>query len=307
MQSRMRAAVVLATWVFVLAACGANTNEATERAQRCPDGIHDEWEECDDGNILDNDACLSSCKLPTCGDEFVVVGVEECDGRNLNPVTGSFGDPFTCLDLGRESGTLTCTAACRLNVSGCGAPFTPSPTSSPAPSTTPTPTATSTPDRGMCGNMTVEPGETCDDGNVEENDPCPNDCLIEPCSPTGTTRSLQIDFAPPPFQDASSITLLLTYPDGSVSLPGSGGDASIAARITGRQTGSTFTPNDLDHALRVVYTRPGRINPGRVFLVGFDECGGATAPTLDDFDCRVVGCSNSSTALTGCTCTISEP
>lgn len=307
MQSRTRAAIVLATCAMALAACGAKTNEATDRAQRCPDGIHDEWEECDDGNISETDACLSSCKLPTCGDEFVFIGVEGCDGRNLNPVTGNFNDPFTCADLGRDAGTLTCTADCRLDQSGCGAAFTPTPTSSPAPSTTPTPTATATPNRGMCGNRTVEPDETCDDGNLDENDPCPNDCVIEPCDPAGTTRSIQVDFVPPEFQDASSITLLITYPDESVSIPGSGADASVGSRVTGRQTGSTVTPNDFDHALRVVYTRPGRINPGRVFLLGFDDCTGGAAPAIDEFDCQVVGCSNSSGPLDGCSCTVSEP
>lgn len=307
MQSRTRAAIALVSSAVILAGCGSSTNEATQRAKRCPDGIHDEWEECDDGNILDNDTCLSTCKLPTCGDEFVVVGVEECDGRNLNPVTGTFNDPFTCSDLGRDAGTLTCTADCRLDVSGCGGLFTPTPTSSPAPSTTPTPTATATPDRGMCGNGIPETGETCDDGNLDENDECPNDCTIEPCDPAGTTRSVQVDFVPPEFQDASSISLLITYPDGSVGIPGSGSDASVVARITGRQTGATLTPNDLDHALRVVYTRPGRINPGRVFLLGFDDCTGGTAPSIDDFGCQIVGCSNSSGPLEGCSCTVSEP
>ncbi len=36
-------------------------------------------EECDDGNLDDGDACLSTCVQATCGDGFLWGGVEECD------------------------------------------------------------------------------------------------------------------------------------------------------------------------------------------------------------------------------------
>lgn len=312
MQSRAWTAIMLASFALVLGACTDNSGDATERALRCTDGVLDGDEECDDGNREDTDGCLSSCMLPTCGDEFVFIGTEECDGRNLNPVSGVFNDPFTCANFQRDGGTLACHPDCRLDLSACGPLFTPTstPTSTPTGILTATPTATATPTptrNPMCGNRTVEPGETCDDGNEEDDDPCPNDCIIEPCTPAGTTLTVQVDFAPPPFQDASSITVLLTYPDGTVSLPGAGNDPSVGGRITGRQSGSTVTPNDFDHALRVVYSRAGRINPAqRLFLVEFDECSGAQPPDLEEFSCRVTGCANSSTPLEGCTCTVSE-
>ena len=40
-------------------------------------------EECDDGNLRDNDQCTSLCKIATCGDGVVQVGVEECDDGNF--------------------------------------------------------------------------------------------------------------------------------------------------------------------------------------------------------------------------------
>lgn len=315
MQSRMLSAVVLATLALVLSACADDTGDETaEQFALCTNGVLDNGEECDDGNRLDNDGCLSTCVLAICGDEFVVVGTEECDGRNLAAASGLFSPTefFTCGHLGRDGGTLSCAPDCRFDISACGPLFTPTPTSTATPTglltatptTTPTPTPTPNP---LCGNRTVEPPETCDDGNVDDNDPCPSNCIILPCTPAGTTRSLEVKFAPPPFQDASSITLLLLYPDGSVSLPGAGSDASVGARITARQTGTTVTPNDFDHALRVVYSRPGRINPGRVFLVGFDECAGAPMPDLEEFVCQVVGCSNSNGPLEGCTCNVAVP
>jgi cysteine-rich repeat protein len=48
----------------------------------CGDGILQVNEECDDGNLEDTDACLSSCIAATCGDLVVQAGVEQCDDAN---------------------------------------------------------------------------------------------------------------------------------------------------------------------------------------------------------------------------------
>lgn len=45
----------------------------------CGDGILNADEECDDGNMDNTDACLTTCTLPSCGDGFVHAGFEECD------------------------------------------------------------------------------------------------------------------------------------------------------------------------------------------------------------------------------------
>lgn len=45
-------------------------------------------EECDDANLNENDACLSTCRLNVCGDGVVHLGVEECDDANDNPNDG---------------------------------------------------------------------------------------------------------------------------------------------------------------------------------------------------------------------------
>jgi cysteine-rich repeat protein len=39
-------------------------------------------EECDDGNLNDGDACLSTCRSARCGDGVVRTGVEQCDGSD---------------------------------------------------------------------------------------------------------------------------------------------------------------------------------------------------------------------------------
>ncbi|MEZ4449127.1 MAG: DUF4215 domain-containing protein [Nannocystaceae bacterium] len=45
-------------------------------------------EECDDGNAVDTDACLSTCVAAKCGDGQVQEGVEECDDGNDAPALG---------------------------------------------------------------------------------------------------------------------------------------------------------------------------------------------------------------------------
>lgn len=44
-------------------------------------------EECDDGNADDNDACLNTCKVATCGDGILRTGIEQCDNGASNSDT----------------------------------------------------------------------------------------------------------------------------------------------------------------------------------------------------------------------------
>lgn len=101
------------------------------------------------------------------------------------------------------------------------------------------------------------------------------------------------------------MTLLIGYRDNLISLPGNG--TAPAARIRLRPSGSTVTPNDLDYALRVVMSRAGGLPAGRLFVVDFDSCSGAAAPTTADLSCTVAGCSNSSGPISGCTCSVLNP
>jgi len=60
-----------------------NSSSSTGPAPFCGDGEQDPGEACDDGNLLDDDACTATCDLATCGDGLVQLGVEECDDGNL--------------------------------------------------------------------------------------------------------------------------------------------------------------------------------------------------------------------------------
>jgi cysteine-rich repeat protein len=53
-------------------------------ASFCGDGVL--WqgmEGCDDGNMVDSDACPTSCQPAACGDGFLYQGMEACDDGNM--------------------------------------------------------------------------------------------------------------------------------------------------------------------------------------------------------------------------------
>ncbi|MEM9455534.1 MAG: DUF4215 domain-containing protein, partial [Myxococcota bacterium] len=102
----------------------------------CGDGLIDGSEagveECDDANLDNNDLCLNTCMLATCGDGFVRTGIEECDDGNLEDGDGCSA---TCtlpncgngvVDLGEECddanavNTDSCLTTCALATCGDG-------------------------------------------------------------------------------------------------------------------------------------------------------------------------------------------
>ena len=50
----------------------------------CGDGTTDANEECDDGNMSNEDACTNGCRSAFCGDALVYAGQEECDDGNTD-------------------------------------------------------------------------------------------------------------------------------------------------------------------------------------------------------------------------------
>lgn len=67
------------------------------QAPVCGDGFsgNTAWEQCDDGNTVDNDGCSNSCVLRYCGDDIVQVNQwEQCDG--LTWANGVLPDWYVC-------------------------------------------------------------------------------------------------------------------------------------------------------------------------------------------------------------------
>ncbi len=136
---------------------------------RCGDGILSPREDCDDGNVANNDGCSATCGIEpgyactgapsvcaaTCGNG-VLNASEECDDGNKTSGDG-------------------CSASCRVEAGrAC-----------------PVPGAACV---ATCGNGVIDPGELCDDGNQRVGDGCSASCRIErgyECSgaPSSCTRT----------------------------------------------------------------------------------------------------------------------
>ena len=152
------------------------TTEATESATAtdstgminpvCGNGEVEGAEECDDGNDVPDDGCEPGCvKSAVCGNGIVEVG-ENCDDNNTEDGDDCSADCQTvtsevvCGD-GVQEGDEQCDNGPDVPDDGCE------------------PDCTITPPE--CGNMKVEMGEACDDGNEVNggpNDFCKNDCTV---------------------------------------------------------------------------------------------------------------------------------
>jgi cysteine-rich repeat protein len=130
----------------------------------CGDNVVEGAEECDDGNLIDEDGCSALCVIEFCSDGVLQSGLgEECDDGNLSSGDGCSSvcviefcsDGIVQAGLGEE-----CDDGNLLNEDGCD----------------------STCLVEFCGDGTVQAGlgEECDDGNTSPGDGCSDVCEIEP-------------------------------------------------------------------------------------------------------------------------------
>jgi cysteine-rich repeat protein len=202
----------------------------------------------------------------------------------------------------------TCDAQCHCTSTATTTTVTPTTTTT---STTLGGCHPSTTAQNACGNCTVDPGETCDDGNTVDGDSCPHNCVIESCTlDQSSTRTFSVDFTPPAGVQLAGITVLLDYPEGQVAIPGGGNDAQVLASISHLPFGRASSPNDLDYALIEAVVGSSALTPGRLFTVTFDDCQGATVPTAADFTCTVTDAADTGANVVDPTtvgCTVTSP
>lgn len=155
-----------------------------------------------------------------------------------------------------------------------------------------------------CGNgLTIAP-ETCDDGNTSDGDFCPSDCHVEFCNPlAGVTRQVTITASTP---DIAAIELSLDYPEGKISLPGTGTSIPAGTVVTGGT--ASVEVNDFDHALKLVSFDAFDFGTNTVAIAQFEDCSGAIAPVAGDFTCSVSVASDENLApVSGVTCAVTLP
>jgi cysteine-rich repeat protein len=159
-----------------------------------------------------------------------------------------------------------------------------------------------------CGDSNVVAPETCDDGNTSNNDNCPSDCIVDPCTPNGGSNvPFAVNFTTPVGVGVAGMTVLLDYPESKLNLPGSGGSIP-AGIITDFPSGASAASNDFDHALRQLVSRTTNMPAGLLFRVHYESCQGALAATPADFTCTVLDASDAGgNDVSGVTCTVSAP
>jgi hypothetical protein len=151
---------------------------------------------------------------------------------------------------------------------------------------------------------TCIPIETCDDGNSVSGDTCPSNCVIQSCTPSGSTEFALITFDAPIGADLAAMSVYVEYPDGTVSIPGRGNDQSVQDSLT-VPFDAYSSINDLDYAARITLVGNSAMFPGVVAVVQFDRCTGAPKATNDQFRCAVESAADtSSNTVSGVSCSV---
>ena len=133
-------------------------SESTPICGGCGDGIVEGAEECDDGNLNEEDDCLNSCILARCGDGFVQAGVEECDDQNNDETDVCLNtcQRARCGDGVVYAGIEECDDGNTIEGDSCTTECL----------------------QAVCGDGFVHEGvEACDDGNMSNTDACLNTCV----------------------------------------------------------------------------------------------------------------------------------
>ena len=129
----------------------------------CGDMTPDPGEQCDDGNMVDTDACPSTCFNAFCGDGFVLTPGEQCDDSNTIPGDGCNS---LCIVEGCGNGITEPGEQCDDGMNNSNTVADACRTSCVNPS---------------CGDGVTDMGEQCDDNNTANNDACVGMCQTARC------------------------------------------------------------------------------------------------------------------------------
>jgi hypothetical protein len=214
-------------------------------------------------------ACTTNMECPTnpdngahfgcCGDGVSDFG-ETCDKGTANCPAGVFCSSdctSDCQSVGRCTGNA---AQCLVAATDCPA------------------------GQGCCGNRTVDPGETCDDGNFVggKGDFCPATCSIASCTPVAASSfGIHVTYTHPPGTTISGLGIFVDYPEGKIRNAMKGTPPF----------GVSVDLNDLIYAFSIEVLKLGGL-PSTLTPITFQTCDGAAAATAGDFTCTVTDASD---------------
>jgi len=174
------------------------------------------------------------------------------------------------------------------------------PTATATPTATPTTSVTPVPTSEICAQVSTSCGdgvpdvlsktETCDDGNTIDDDGCPGDCCVTPCSlMQDRPLRVRVTFAAvDPQVFLTSLNLFIRYADGVIDVPGTNDDAAVLASVTSDIFATT--PRDFDYGLNLLLEDPSLVgySDGTAATIEFRLCDAtAQAPPLSSITCTV--------------------
>jgi cysteine-rich repeat protein len=180
-------------------------------------------------------------------------------------------------------------------LNGCTA-VSPTPTATPTTSVTVTPVPTS----DICAQPSTSCGdgvtdvlsktETCDDHNTVDDDGCPSNCCVTPCSlMQDRPLRVKVNFASvDPEVFLTSINLFIRYEDGVVDVAGVNDDPAVLASVTSDIFATT--PRDFNYGMNLLLEDPSLVGyaDGTAATIEFRVCDAAAqAPPLSSFTCTV--------------------
>lgn len=176
---------------------------------------------------------------------------------------------------------------------GTAASVTPGPTASVAPTSTPLgPTPQPTPSAPRTPGSSTSPPRTPTPTPVPNSTPTPG--APTPLACTTLTVNVRTSYGPVAPREVSGVVATVTYP-AALAIPGSGGDPSVAARVTNTSgANGLFQATDTDSALRIgLVSVSAPIAEGPFARVVFDCAGGVVPPA------SALGCALEASTLDG--------
>jgi hypothetical protein len=91
------------------------------------------------------------------------------------------------------------------------------------------------------------------------------------------------------------LQFFVRYPDGVVSIPGSGSSPQVAERLSS-DTFPSSTANDTNYGLTTLLLDSSLFGSesGTALTITFDRCESAPAPSAGDFSCTLISASDTS-------------
>ena len=177
----------------------------------------------------------------------------------------------------------------------------------PCTGTTPTPTATTSPTSSVtpepsdicaqpstsCGDGVTDvlsKTETCDDHNTIDDDGCPSNCCVKPCTLLQDRRlRVVVNFAADdPEVFLTSLSLFFRYPDGVLDVAGVDSDPAVLASVTSDIFATT--PRDFNYGMNLLLEDPSLVgySDGTAATIEFRVCDAAAEPPpISSITCKV--------------------